>query len=556
MSRVFGLLFCLASLPALAGNTLLFNATIHTVDADNPKASAMVFSSEGSIVAVGGREALEEEYPDAERLDAGGNTVVPGLIDAHGHLMNLDPGEFGLGQLLVQTSLIGTPSIDGIVEQLEEDAEDLPPDAWLVGRGWDQNDWPEQSFPTRSDLDGAFPDRPVWLIRVDGHAGWANTAAMERAGLLGGDVTAPEGGKIVRDEQGTPTGLLVDEAMELMESHVTPLPLEVQARALRKALEETASLGLTGIHEAGTSLAAFHLYQTAIDVDAFPIRLYAMADGEGSLLDLLCDRGPVIEYGDRLVARSVKLYMDGALGSRGAALLEPYSDDPGNRGLMQMAPERLAELATKAMDCGLQVNTHAIGDRGNREVIDAYAQAIEATGGGPGRHRVEHAQVVALDDIPRFAELELIASMQPTHATSDMPWAEDRLGPERVKGAYAWRRFVEAGVPLALGSDFPVEQVDPLLGIHAAVTRQGAEGEPEGGWLPGQRLTPEEALRGFTLEAARAGFMEDEVGSLEAGKRADFVILSKDILSVPAPEILETRVLATYLDGEPVYRAR
>ncbi len=321
MPRVLALLFCLASVPALAGNTLLFNATIHTVDADNPKASAMVFSDEGNIVAVGSRDALEEEYPDARRLDAGGKTVVPGLIDAHGHLMNVEPGEFGLGQLLVQTSLIGTPSIDDIIELLERDAGDLPPDAWLVGRGWDQNDWPEQAFPTRSDLDDAFPDRPVWLIRVDGHAGWANTAAMERAGLLDGDVSAPEGGKIVRDEQGTPTGLLVDEAMELMETHVTPLPFEVQARALREALERTASLGLTGVHEAGTSLGAFHLYQTAIDLDSFPIRLYAMADGEGPMLDTLCKRGPVIEYGDRLVARSVKLYMDGALGSRGAALL-------------------------------------------------------------------------------------------------------------------------------------------------------------------------------------------------------------------------------------------
>jgi predicted amidohydrolase YtcJ len=555
MSRVFGLLFCLLSVPALAGNTLLFNATIHTVDPKNPEASALVFSDEGVIVAVGDQKELSEEYADATRHDAEGHTVVPGLIDAHGHLMNVDPGEFGLGQLLVQTSLIGTPSIGRIIEQLKQDASDLPPDAWLVGRGWDQNDWPEQAFPTRSDLDEAFPDRPVWLIRVDGHAGWANTAAMERAGLLDEDVSAPEGGKIVRDEQGAPTGVLVDAAMELMESHVTSLPVEVQARALREALERTASLGLTGVHEAGTSLAAFHLYQTAIDLDSFPIRLYAMADGEGPMLDTLCERGPVIEYGDRLVARSVKFYMDGALGSRGAALLEPYSDDPDNRGLLQMSPDRLRQAATEAMECGLQVNTHAIGDRGNREVLDAYAEAMDATGGGPGRHRVEHAQVVALEDIPRFADLGLIAAMQPTHATSDMPWAEERLGPERIKGAYAWQRFLEAGVPLALGSDFPVEQVDPLLGFHAAVTRQDPEGRPEGGWYPDQRLSREEALRGFTLDAARAAFMEDKVGSLEPGKRADFVILSDDIMSIPAPEILETRVLATYLDGRPVYRA-
>ncbi|HLT46156.1 MAG TPA: amidohydrolase family protein, partial [Rubricoccaceae bacterium] len=248
-----------------------------------------------------------------------------------------------------------------------------------------------------------------------------------------------------------------------------------------------------------------------------------------------------------------KFYMDGALGSRGAALLAEYSDDPGNAGLLQRTPEAFQALVERAMRCGLQVNTHAIGDRGNRVVLDAYEAAVAATGGGPGRHRVEHVQVVALDDLVRFAGLGVIASVQPTHATSDMPWAEDRVGPARVRGAYAWRRLLDAGARLALGSDFPVERVDPLLGFYAAVTRQDAEGRPPGGWYPDQRLTREEALRGFTLDAAYAAFMEDEVGSLEPGKWADFAVLSADVMTIPAPEILDTEVVATYLGGEKVY---
>lgn len=548
MTRLFGLLIFLASLPALAGNTMLHNAVIHTVDTDNPKASAMVFSDDGTIVAVGNEETLMVQFPDSERLDAKGHTVVPGLIDAHAHLM-------GLGKSLTTATLEQTASISEVIEALRRHAETLPEGDWLLGRGWDQNDWPEQVFPNRADLDEAFPERPVWLTRIDGHAGWANSAALQAAGLMDAVPEDPEGGRIVRDNEGRATGVMVDAAMAMVEKAVPPDSLEQKARALRLALERTASRGLTGVHEAGTTLTDYHLYQAAIDAGQFPLRLYAMASGVGDLFEQLCGGGVAREYQGRLAARSVKLYMDGALGSRGAALLEPYSDDPRNTGLLQMSPGGLTEAATEAMECDLQVNTHAIGDRGNREVLNAYEKAIEATGGGAGRHRVEHAQVVALEDIPRFAELGLIASMQPTHATSDMPWAQDRLGAERVKGAYAWRRFIEAGVQLALGSDFPVEKVDPLLGFYAAVTRQDAEGNPDGGWYPGQRLTREEALRGFTLDAAHAAFMEESLGSLEPGKRADFVILSEDILEIPASGILNTRVLATYLDGEPVYQA-
>ncbi|HYE95564.1 MAG TPA: amidohydrolase, partial [Rubricoccaceae bacterium] len=367
---------------------------------------------------------------------------------------------------------------------------------------------------------------------------------------------APLGGAIEVDAAGRPTGIFLDAAEEQLIENVVPPPsrAELEER-LRRALAMTARYGLTGVHEAGVRPDTLAVYQAAIDAGTFSIRNYAMIEGPGALLDSVCAAGPTLGQGGRLWLRSLKLYMDGALGSRGAALLADYADDPGNRGLLRYTPEAYRAVVERAMGCGLQVNTHAIGDAANRRVLDTYESATRATGGGPGRHRVEHVQVVAPEDLPRFGQLGVIASVQPTHATSDMPWAEDRVGPERIRGAYAWRTLLDGGARLALGSDFPVEHVNPLLGFYAAVTRQDAEGNPPGGWYPDQRLTREEALRGFTLDAAYAGFMEEEVGSLEVGKRADFVLLSRDIMVVPPAEILQTEVVATYLDGEAIYAA-
>ena len=527
---------------------VLHNARIYTADPNQPTAEALAFAG-GQVLAVGSGEEVLLAFEGAERIDAGGRTVVPGFIDAHAHLMNL-------GASLLQADLTGTVSKADVVERLQRFALSLPDSAWVLGRGWDQNDWPEQEFPTAADLDAAFPDRPVWIDRIDGHAAWANTAALRAAGI-DPNATAPpdpEGGAILRDEQGRPTGVFIDNAEALVRGAV-PATTDVQRQVqLERALEETARHGLTSVHEAGADLATIALYRAAADAGALPLRLYAMIGGPGPTLDYFCENGPLVDYAGRLTVRSVKLYMDGALGSRGAALLEPYADDAANTGLLLIPPERFETVVERSMECGLQVNTHAIGDRANRIVLDTYEQAIAETGGGPGRHRIEHAQVVVTpEDIERFAPLNVIASMQPTHATSDMPWAEDRVGPDRIRGAYAWRTFLDSGARLALGSDFPVEEVDPLLGFYAAVTRQDAEGQPEGGWYPDQRLTRAEALRGFTLDAAYAAFMEDEVGSLEPGKRADFVVLSRDIMTVPAPEILETEVVATFLDGAPIY---
>jgi predicted amidohydrolase YtcJ len=530
---------------------VLHNARIYTVDEAGRVAAAMAVA-DGVIAAVGPESEVLAGREDWPRLDAGGRVVVPGLIDAHGHLMEL-------GRFLLNADLRGARSKAEVVDRLRAHASNLPADAWITGRGWDQNLWSDPVFPTASDLDSAFPDRPVFVIRVDGHAGWGNSAALRAAGLDPAAVAPadPEGGRIIRDEAGRPTGVLMDFAIPLVEEHIPEASDALLEARLDAALAATARAGLTGLHEAGIDEAgiqdrAVALYRRRVEEGRFPLRLYAMAIAGSLTVDEVCHGGP--DIGPRLVLRSVKFYIDGALGSRGAALLEEYEDDPGNRGILVIDTDSLAAAAADLMRCGLQVNSHAIGDRGVRTVLDAYEQAIAATGGGEGRHRVEHAQVVSDADIPRFSELGVIAAVQPTHATSDMPWAEERLGPDRIRGAYAWRRLVDAGARLALGSDFPVEQVSPLLGFYAAVTRQDADGHPPGGWRAAEMLNREEALRGFTIDAAYAGFMEDEIGSLEPGKRADFVILSRDIMTIPAAEILETQVVATYLDGETIYR--
>lgn len=532
------------------GRWVLHNATIYTVNPDQPTAEALAI--EGSrILQVGTNAEVIAAYPEARRVDAEGRTVIPGLIDAHAHLT-------GLAETKLKADLRGTTSKAEVLSVLEAFAESLPENAWLLGRGWDQNDWENNqgAFPTRSDLDEVFPDRPVWLQRIDGHASWANTAAMN---VVGFDslraLPNPPGGRLVRDEAGEPTGIFIDEAEKLIDDLV-PEPSEAQMEfVLQEAIDEALRSGLTGVHDAGLDKREINRYKRAVDADEFDLRVYAMVGDMDSTFQHFCAEEQLDSYREKLTVRSVKFYMDGALGSRGAALLADYHDDLENQGLLQQDPDSFLVHIQEAMSCGFQVNTHAIGDRGNRVVLDAYETAVAAVPGHVGRHRIEHAQVVAQEDIPRFAAQGVIASVQPTHATSDMYWAEERVGEDRIQGAYAWRSLLDTGARLALGSDFPVEQVSPLLGFYAAISRQDAEGWPEGGWFSTQRLTREEALRGFTLDAAYAAFQEDEVGSLEPGKIADFVVLSDDIMTIPAAEVLETRVLATYLGGALVFEA-
>ena len=524
---------------------VLHGGVVHTVDASRPAAEALAIGADGRIVATGDSGDLLERYACAEARDLGGLTVVPGFIDAHGHLE-------GLALSMAQADLVDTGSVEDIIARLEEHAATLGEGDWLVGRGWDQNDWPEQRFPTREALDAAFPDRPVWLRRIDGHAAWANGAAMAAADRDFSGDWQPEGGFIHRDANGAATGVFIDTAMAFIEEARPPVSEAFIDAALDRALAHLAAVGITGVHDAGVSRQAAERYLRRIEAGRFDLRLYAMADGLREAFEWACE-APVVHPSGRFTMRSVKLYADGALGSRGAALLEDYADEAGNRGLLMVAPEAMTAAIGRVGACGLQAAVHAIGDRANRVVLDGIEAMQRAHPDNPGRHRVEHVQVLDEADVGRFARLGIVASMQPTHATSDMYWAGDRLGPERERYAYAWRSLLDAGARLAFGSDFPVERANPMLGLLAAVARQDTEGWPEGGWHPEQAVSRAEALHGFTLGAAWAAFMEDEVGSLAPGKRADFVVLDADPMRVPVQRIDDIGVVETWLDGRAIF---
>ena len=528
--------------------TLIRNARIYTFDIGDTvlEKGSLAFSADGHIEGIGDDGAMLRAFPDAKVIDLGGKTVLPGLIDSHGHL-------YGLALSYTQANLVGSESKQEVLQRLLEFEKGLGEGEWLLGRGWDQNDWPDTSFPDRSDLDALFPDRPVWLRRIDGHAAWANSMALAQADrdLSGG--WQLDGGMIHRDAEGRPTGIFIDRAMALVEQAVPPLSGALMASALDAAMADLSSLGLTGVHDPGVDQDVIALYREKIAADAFPLRVYAMADGVNETFEWLCDEGAVVDPSGRMVMRSVKLYADGALGSRGAALLEDYSDEAGNRGLLFLQQDELEDQIGRVFACGLQSAVHAIGDAANRQVLDAYAALLPAYPDNPGRHRIEHAQILDPADLPRFAQLGIIAAMQPIHATSDMYWADERLGPERLAGAYAWDSLADSGARLAFGSDFPVEAVNPMLGIYAAVTRQDLVGWPDGGWLPRERLDRAAAVRAYTLGAAWAGFMEDAVGSLEMGKWADFIVLDRDLMRVPESEIPQVQVEQTWVDGRPVY---
>jgi predicted amidohydrolase YtcJ len=526
-------------------------ARVHTSDPARPVAEAMAWDAQGRILAVGSARELQQRYPDAKRIDASGKTVIPGLIDAHGHVM-------GLGYALMRADLVDAKDKNEVIARLRAFEKQLPANAWLLGGGWDQNDWSGKTFPSAADLDAAFPERPVWLERVDGHAGWANSAALRAAEAkaprpLDGD-WQPEGGRIERVD-GRPSGVFIDAAMALVGAVVPAPDATYRRQALEKATGAAVRNGLTGVHDMGVSRDDLALMRQFADEGRLPLRIEAYADGDSGALADLCSTGLYRHAGGRLQMRGVKLYADGALGSRGAALLEDYSDDPGNRGLLVTEPAALESAMRKARGCGVQVATHAIGDRGNRLVLDAYQRVLGDAAKTDHRWRIEHAQVVAPEEFPRFAALGVIASMQPTHATSDMPWAQDRLGPVRITGAYAWQRLQGSGVKLALGSDFPVESVDPRRGLYAAVTRQDAHGHPDGGWRAEERLSASEALRGFTADAAWAAHDEASVGRLAPGLRADFVILDEDPLAIPGEQLDDLHVRSTWVDGKAVYEA-
>ncbi|HXC07878.1 MAG TPA: amidohydrolase [Steroidobacteraceae bacterium] len=507
--------------------------------------SALAFEA-GKVLEIGDAAGLRSKYAKARVIDGSGKTLLPGLIDAHGHVLDL-------GLESVQVQLTGTASLQDAEQKIRAYARANPRRAWLVGGGWNHVIWNLGRFPTAQELDSAVADRPAALDRIDGHAKWLNTKALQAAGITK-DTPDPTGGRIERDAAGNPSGILVDKAMDLIEAVIPKLSEAERLAALRAAMRHMNSVGLTGVGDAGVGADVIASYRKLADRGRLTVRVYAMIADTGEDFRALSKDGPLLGYAhDRLTVRSVKLFADGALGSRGAALLAPYSDQPEQTGLLFMTNTEMQHKIETALSAGYQVNIHAIGDAANRQVLDAFEAAYRTAGGRPLRNRIEHAQVVAPSDIPRFKQLNLIASMQPTHATSDMNMAEARIGPERLKGAYAWRAFLDQGTVIAGGSDFPVESDNPFFGLHAAVTRTDHADQPPGGWHPEQAMTLLEAFRAFTLAAAYAEHQEQSLGSLEPGKWADFIVVDRDLFKIPPADIWKIRVLETWLAGERVY---
>ena len=521
-------------------------AHIHTVDDSRPAAEAFAVR-DGRYVFVGSaREAMALKGARTRVVDLHGATVVPGLIDAHAHL-------YELGLSLETVNLVGSASYDEVIARTTARLRSLPAGEWLQGWGWDQNRWAVKEFPSHEALSRVTPNVPVVLSRVDGHAVLANAEAMRRAGITAA-TKDPAGGRIVRDAQGNPTGVFVDNAQELI-TRAIPQPSAAQVtRRVSAALAECRRWGLTGADDPGEPRGIIDVMESMAKAGQYDFRGYILISDDSAAIAHYFQLGPrSAMYDGHLWVRAIKLYADGALGSRGAALLSPYSDDPNNTGLLVSTEAHLEHVAEEALRHGFQVATHAIGDRGNRNVLDAYDSALKAVPRADHRFRVEHAQIIDPADIPRFAELGVIPSMQSSHQTSDMRWAEDRVGSSRIRGAYAWQSLLKTGVVIPNGTDAPVEQINPLITFHSAVTREDASGWPAGGWYPEQRMTRDQALKSMTIWPAYAAFQDQAMGSITPGKYADFTVLDRDIMTVPASDILGTSVLATYIAGKAVY---
>lgn len=526
--------------------------TFHRVWTGNPEKpwAEAVAARNGAIVALGERKQVRDlAGPNTRVIDRPDAFAIPGLIDAHVHLSELGAG-------LEEVDLRGVASLEETARRVKERMDKSPGVHWIIGQSWDQSLWPGGAFPSAATLDAVAPDRPVWLRRVDGHAGWANSEAMRRAKVTK-DSRAPSDGQVLRDTAGNPTGVFIDGAMDLV-SRAIPHPTRAEiTRRVLEARKVVLRNGLTGVHDAGLSPLEIDVYRDLDHSGKLTLRVHGMATlPEGREVAFVSKPPPPNRPDGRFTLRAVKIFMDGAMGSRGGLLFEPYSDDPANKGLLLFDPQTLEAVTTAALKSGWQVCTHAIGDRANALVLDAYAAALKAVPSARDpRLRIEHAQVVRKADVARFKALGVIASMQPSHSSDDMRWADARLGPGRVDGAYAWRWFLDASVPLAFGSDFPVEIVSPFWGIYAALTRQDANGQPEGGWHPDQRLSLEETLRAYTAGSAFAAFAEDKLGVLREGLRADLTVIDRDLFKASPKEVLEAKVILTVIDGDVVFDA-
>ena len=541
---------CSASLmlfvpPALA-DTLIEDVNGIRFDRDGnvERFEAMLIDDDGKVARLYRKRDKRPKEVDY-KLDGNGRTLIPSFIDSHLHLMDT-----GLAAMILDLS--DTTSLQQAQARIAEYAARFPNRAWIVGRGWNQEKWGLGRFPTAADLDAAVSDRPVWLMRADGHAGWANSAALTAAGVT--DKTAdPDGGRIIRGAGNAPAGVFVDNAMDSVASLVPEPRPEERDLALEKAQQMLLEHGITAVADMGTTIDDWQALRRAGDRGRLRIRVMGYAAGIDEMVTIAGAEPTMWLYGDRLHMGGVKLYLDGALGSRGAWLLEDYADAPGERGLPLKSGTQLRNMMSRAAMAGFQPAVHAIGDAANREVLDAIAELRE-TYEGDRRWRVEHAQIVDPADLPRFAQLDAIASVQPVHQTSDRLMAEARLGPDRLLGAYAWHSLIESGTPVAFGSDSPVEPVDVWSGIAAAVTRQGADGQPAGGWMPQERISRQQAFAGFTAAGAYAGKAEGRFGSLAEGEWADFLFVSADPLEIPDSEIRDLRVEQTWIAGVRVYQ--
>ena len=517
---------------------LIKNARVYTADSSFSVADAFVVK-DGKFLAVGKAETLSNEYDADSTADLGGQPVYPGFYDPHSHFL-------GLGQVLDQADLVGATSYDEVIDRLKMFRQKHPETMWLVGRGWDQNDWATKTFPTKDKLDAAFPDVPVALMRVDGHALLVNSKTLRLAQVTAG--SRLPGGEILV-QNGQPTGVLVDNAMQLIKRVIPQPDLADKARMLLNAQKACVALGLTTVSDAGISPDEINLIDSLQKAGKLKIRDYAMISLGETNLNYFLKRGPF--QTDRLTVRSFKLYADGALGSRGACLRRPYTDRPETGGFLLLGPAELERVTKLLYASNFQANTHCIGDSANHLMLNLYGKLL--TGHNDRRWRIEHAQVVSPDDFWKFSRYSIIPSVQPTHATSDMYWATDRLGKIRVKGAYAFKDLMKQNAMIAFGSDFPVEAVNPLFGFHAAVARQDAKNFPAGGYQMENAVDRKSALLAMTRWAAYACFEDQLRGSIAPGKQADFVILDRDIMTVPNPQLRQTAVKQTWIGGERVY---
>ncbi|WP_057939549.1 amidohydrolase [Algoriphagus resistens] len=555
-------LFSCSSQKAEPADLIFTNGIIYTVNVSQPSAEAVALKN-GMILAVGSIEEIEKHKSEnTEVIDLQGNTMTPGIIESHAHLM-------GIGYNKLELDLMYVKTYDELVEKVADAVAKAKPGDWITGRGWHQDKWVEKpakmvkGFQTNDLLNSVSPDNPVYLSHASGHAAFANEKALEMAGISNLKGERPgqvEGGEIILDELGNPTGILSEKAAGLVARLIPAETPERAEQALTLALQELNEKGITSFHDAGSGQHVIDLIQKFKNEGKLTVRQYVMLTGtQPALLDQWYEKGPMIDSADHmLTVRSIKLNCDGALGSRGAWLLEDYSDRPGHRGHETLPMSVVSEVSQKAIPAGFQVCSHAIGDRANQEILDRYEAAFTAHPNSKNlRFRIEHAQHIHPDDIPRFGELGVIAAMQAIHLSSDRPWAIDRLGEKRIiDGAYVWQKLIQSGAVVSNGTDAPVEPVDPIPSFYASVTRKTLQGLPEGGYEGDQKMTREQALKSYTLDGAYAEFEEDFKGSIEVGKAADFTVFDRNIMEIPEDEILDTKVTMTVVGGKVVYKKK